>query len=96
MKCARLEQELRKSKRREEKLTALQYRLKEDVQLMGADARSAPPCLLANVTMCLDTCFCLVALPCSLHPCIFPGKCTANSTAQQIILHSNYKLFYPT
>ena len=37
--CARLEQELRKSKRREEKLTALQYRLKEDVRLMGADSR---------------------------------------------------------
>lgn len=41
IKCARLEQELRKSKRREEKLTALQYRLKEDVRLMGADARSS-------------------------------------------------------
>ena len=41
MKCARLEQELRKSKRREEKLTALQYRLKEDVRLMGSDARSS-------------------------------------------------------
>ena len=46
MKCTRLEQELRKSKRREEKLTALQYRLKEDVRLMGADARSLPSCLL--------------------------------------------------
>ena len=38
--CVMLEQELRKSKRREEKLTALQYRLKEDVRLMGADTRS--------------------------------------------------------
>lgn len=45
-KCARLEQELRKSKRREEKLTALQYRLKEDVRIMGADARSPSPSLL--------------------------------------------------
>lgn len=31
--------ELRKSKRREEKLTALQFRLKEDVQLMGLNTR---------------------------------------------------------
>lgn len=37
--CARLDQELRKSKRREEKLTALQFRLKEDVQQMGINAR---------------------------------------------------------
>lgn len=37
--CARLELELRKSKRREEKLTALQFRLKEDVQQMGVNAR---------------------------------------------------------
>ena len=44
--CARLEQELRKSKRREEKLTALQYRLKEDVRLMGADAKSVSIVLL--------------------------------------------------
>ncbi len=35
--CAQLEQDLRKSKRREEKLTALQFRLKEDARQMGAD-----------------------------------------------------------
>lgn len=49
--CARLEQELRKSKRREEKLTALQYRLKEDVRLMGADTRSALPAFLVHDTL---------------------------------------------
>jgi hypothetical protein len=36
-----LEQDLRKSKRREEKLTALQFRLKEDARQMGADPRLA-------------------------------------------------------
>ena len=55
MKCARLEQELRKSKRREEKLTALQYRLKEDVRLMGSDARSKPSCLpVVDTAICLQ------------------------------------------
>ena len=39
--CAQLEQDLRKSKRREEKLTALQFRLKEDARQMGADPRLA-------------------------------------------------------
>lgn len=34
-KCFRLEQELRRSRRREEKLQALQYRLQEDVQQSG-------------------------------------------------------------
>ncbi len=37
--CVQLEQDLRKSKRREEKLTALQFRLKEDARQMGADPR---------------------------------------------------------
>ena len=40
-KCLQLEQDLRKSKRREEKLTALQFRLKEDARQLGADPRSA-------------------------------------------------------
>ncbi|KFM22412.1 Centromere-associated protein E [Auxenochlorella protothecoides] len=35
--CAALEAELRKSKRREEKLQALQYRLREDVKACGGD-----------------------------------------------------------
>ena len=39
--CAQLERDLRKSKRREEKLTALQFRLKEDARQMGADPRLA-------------------------------------------------------
>ena len=39
--CAQLEQDLRKSKRREEKLTALQFRLKEDARQMGTDPRLA-------------------------------------------------------
>ncbi len=39
--CVQLEQDLRKSKRREEKLTALQFRLKEDARQMGADPRLA-------------------------------------------------------
>lgn len=39
--CAQLEQDLRKCKRREEKLTALQFRLKEDARQMGADPRLA-------------------------------------------------------
>ena len=49
--CKQLEQELRKGKRREEKLTALQYRLKEDVRLMGADSK----CVLeASLRLWLD------------------------------------------
>ena len=39
--CAQLEQDLRKSKRREKKLTALQFRLKEDARQMGANPRLA-------------------------------------------------------
>ena len=37
MRCSALEAELRKSKRREEKLQALQFRLREDVQAAGGD-----------------------------------------------------------
>ena len=37
--CAALEAELRRSKRREEKLAALHFRLKEDVRTGGGDVR---------------------------------------------------------
>ncbi len=36
---AALESELRRSKRREEKLTALQFRLREDLKECGGDPR---------------------------------------------------------
>lgn len=36
---AALETELRRSKRREEKLAALQYRLREDLKSCGGDTR---------------------------------------------------------
>ena len=37
--CAALEAELRRSKRREEKLAALHFRLKDDVRTGGGDVR---------------------------------------------------------
>jgi len=37
LRCSALEQELRKSRRREEKLQALQFRLREDLRLAGGD-----------------------------------------------------------
>ncbi len=68
--CGRLEQELRKSKRREEKLTALQYRLKEDVRQMGTDARSVYP------TSDTDNK--------SIHACVaFLGTCCLITSCQQ-------------
>lgn len=48
---AALETELRRSKRREEKLTALQYRLREDLKAGGGDARcgsAMPPSLFSR------------------------------------------------
>ena len=69
--CVMLEQELRKSKRREEKLTALQYRLKEDVRLMGADTRSVGlQCIALSYTS--DTCaiFCSSRSPCIQSHCL--------------------------
>ena len=38
-----LEEELRRSKRREEKLAALQFRLREDLKRSGGDAGCVPP-----------------------------------------------------
>jgi hypothetical protein len=38
---AQLDAELRRSKRREEKLAALQFRLKEDLRACGGDLRCA-------------------------------------------------------
>ena len=70
--CARLEQELRKSKRREEKLTALQYRLKEDVRLMGADTRSALAAVFQH-NMMHDTHCSMSCLGASSNICAWPA-----------------------
>ncbi len=43
---ATLESEVRRSKRREEKLQAMQFRLREDLKACGGDLSCAPPCFL--------------------------------------------------